>query len=239
MPNENLIVMITGANSGLGLALCDTFIKRGHTVFGVIRDEASAKLTAISLGPKFIPIVTSVSEEQSIQDISSALLTTNSRIDILINNAGGTGEGHTLQTVSSENLLQTFNANCISAIRAVKGCINALMLSRRPTIVNISSRLASISGTADGSFDTIECSFAYHISKASLNMVSALLHREFRQLPIKTISISPGSIRTRINSDPNGESPEIAGLKIFEIVKNFENISSGSFISSSKHSVAW
>jgi NAD(P)-dependent dehydrogenase (short-subunit alcohol dehydrogenase family) len=75
-------------------------------------------------------------------------------------------------------------------------------LRRSPlgTIVNVSSRLGSITRIAAGTYDHLRISYAMRISKAAQNMLTACLHRELAAEGIAIYAVHPCRLRTDMGS---------------------------------------
>src|SRR5215469_7742256 len=85
------IVMITGANSGIGLATAVTLARGKHTVIATMRDVGSAgELQKIVSAEK---LSLNVDDDSSVSYAFRKVLAENGRIDVLVNNAGVSGSG--------------------------------------------------------------------------------------------------------------------------------------------------
>ena len=73
-------IIITGTSSGIGFALAEYFGKKGNKVYGLSRKSVSSDY--------FVSIPTDITEKEQIDNAISEILKTETRIDVLINNAG-------------------------------------------------------------------------------------------------------------------------------------------------------
>jgi NAD(P)-dependent dehydrogenase (short-subunit alcohol dehydrogenase family) len=204
-------IVITGAGAGLGLELTRWYAAQGDTVIGVVRsDEAAAEFTEAA-GPDGILVRGDVTDPACAERLRAVLAERAPAVDILINNAGMSGRGPTLAGLRVEDVQQSLDVHCLAALRIAQAAIGALLAAERPTIVNVSSRLGSISRVASGDFDHLGIAYATRISKAAQNMLTACLHREFGPRGLAVYAIHPGRIRTRMASaDADIEAPEAA-----------------------------
>ena len=107
-----MYTIITGASSGLGLALCNEFLKQGETVIGLSRTSPKIKHPNF----KFISLdLTNLKQvESTFKDLSKEI-DTDKKLCI-INNAGSLGNVAKLSASSMEDLSNIFNVNTIAPI---------------------------------------------------------------------------------------------------------------------------
>ena len=141
--------VITGAGSGLGLALATALSERGATVLGVVRRARSplppcARLVAIGWSWCW---ATSPSRASRIA-IGAALAAWSAPLDLLINNAGAMASGRTLAELDPAEILGLVDLHCNGALRCTRAALPALRRAERAVVVNVSSRLASVTRVA-------------------------------------------------------------------------------------------
>ena len=88
---QGKVALITGAASGIGLAIAETFAREGATVGIADLNEAAAKQAAdglLAAGFQAMPLTCDVTSETAVQAAIDALVTAYGRLDILVNNAG-------------------------------------------------------------------------------------------------------------------------------------------------------
>ena len=162
-------ILITGVSRGLGKALAEKYYSQGYYVVGISRTKVDfLKDNAIFIqgdvtDPNIIDAI-----KQKTDGISC--------IDIVVNNAGANSYGHKISDVSPEEVLYQINLHCIGALRIVKAAYPFMLRSKNPRIVNITSRLGSISQHLRGDFKSRnEFSYGYTIAKGAQNMLSVLM----------------------------------------------------------------
>jgi len=193
-------ILITGVGRGFGLELTREYCRLGWRVFGVLRNKLQRKQMLSEFGEKFVPIVVDLRNDAAVTIISQCLQEKAKSLSILINNAGIVGTGHHIEETSCNEIQELFNVHCCGAIRCLQAALPALRKSERATIVNVSSRLGSISKVSSGNFDHIQPSYGMRMVKSALNMFSASLHRELKEAGIAVFAVHPGAIRTRMGS---------------------------------------
>ena len=103
--------------------------------------------------------------------------------------------------------------HCCGAIRCLQAVLPYLRKAEAATIVNVNSRLGSISNVSSGKFDHITVSYGMRIAKAAQNMLSASLYREIKNTGISVFSVHPGRILTRMGSLDADTLPEEAAIR--------------------------
>lgn len=201
-------VLITGINRGLGKALFNCFASAGHFVYGVVRNEAEVNGLANQFPNNSEIILADLASDKSIQAIQDVVNAKS--IDLLINNAGIAGNAHLIETSTSTEINDLFNVHCLGAFRTVKALQHNLMSVDQPIVLNLNSRLGSITRQSNSTYSGLNISYSYRIAKAAQNMLTNCLRQEFKG-KIQFISIHPGRMKTDIAStDADVEPTEIA-----------------------------
>ena len=194
-------IFITGVNSGLGKALFNHCIESEYFVYGLLRNKEHYNSLAGSLPDNACLILADVSEDAVIISIKNSVQ--NKPVDLVINNAGIPGEASCLEDVQSDELLRLFNVHCAGALRVTKALEQNLLSSTNGMVINVNSRLGSITRQANGRYKDLTVSYAYRIAKASQNMLTNCLREEF-QGKVKFIALHPGKLKTDI-AQPNAD----------------------------------
>jgi len=209
-------VFITGISRGLGKELFELFVSNGYKVYGVLRNELEAEKLEKELPKNANIILADLSKDESILSIQK--MVKENPIDLLINNAGIGGKSYLIEEIETQEILKLFNIHCLGVLRMIKALKNNLLKATNPIVLNLNSRLGSITRQSNGTYKNINVSYAYRIAKASQNMLTVCLRREFKD-NIKFISIHPGKMNTKMAQiDANAEPKDIAN-KIFEFYR--------------------
>ncbi|NLG89441.1 MAG: SDR family oxidoreductase [Clostridiaceae bacterium] len=183
MGKSKKIILVTGASSGLGLAVARHLSDIGHTVyagarsFGVERTETSAGLHEIYLD---------VNEPSSIESFVKTAIQNEGRIDVLINCAAVLVLG-SVEDTSVEEYEKVINTNLFGTIRMCKAVIPYMREQRSGYIINFSS----ITGLLAIPFQS-----AYTSSKFAIEGFTEALSMEVKDYGIKAVLIEPTDHRS-------------------------------------------
>jgi NAD(P)-dependent dehydrogenase (short-subunit alcohol dehydrogenase family) len=193
------VVVVTGANRGLGLGVARALARRGERVVLTARDLEKARAAAAALaaeGLEVVPEALDVASTQSVEVFFARLDVRYGGLDVLINNAGAFVERGISDTLSvpADLVLEGINNNAVSAVRMMQGAIPRMQGAGRGWIVNVSSGLGALTEMGGGYP-------AYRLSKAALNAATRVYAHEAGP-GIKVNAVCPGWVKT----DMGGES---------------------------------
>lgn len=160
-----------------------------------------------------VPLQLDVTDSASIAAAQQTLGKKTSVLDVLINNAGISGElPQPALTTAVGVIKEVFETNLFGVIEVTQIFIDLLRQSPTPRIVNVTSGLGSLTLHNDPSWKYYPVkTAAYTPSKAALNAYSIMLAYELRDLPFKVNAVDPGYTATDFNhhSGP-GNVPDAA-----------------------------
>lgn len=232
-------IVVTGGNRGLGYELIAILHENGHTVFPVVRKQEVVDELIQKFPNRCYPITADLNFDTSTKLIQSEIKKYVDTIDIVINNAGIPGEETELLHVTSDELLSLFNVHCLGVVRVVKGTFPFLLKSTSPKVMNISSRLGSLSKMASGEFQHGRFSYSYRIAKAAQNMLTLCMEMQFREHGIEVIAIHPGKLKTEIGAEDANLSPRQGAENIYHWIVSASKDESGRFIEPSVGELNW
>ncbi|WP_333768964.1 SDR family NAD(P)-dependent oxidoreductase [Streptomyces sp. IBSBF 2435] len=142
-PAEGRVALITGATSGIGLAIAHTLGSAGIRVFLTARTAENVEATVKALDAAGITADGVAADVRKAEDVSRAVAACVDRfgpLDILVNNAGRSGGGVTSQ-VTDELWFDVIDTNLHSVFRMTREALTAGGLGSRPSgrIINIAS----------------------------------------------------------------------------------------------------
>ena len=222
------IVLITGANRGLGHEFARQFKAAGATVIGTARRPHEADDLKM-LGVRVEQL--DVTDAESVARLGESI--GEGAIDILINNAGIGGRALSIEKLDIDDMEDFFQVNCLGPMRVTQALLPALRRGQRKLIVNITSRLGSIELNTRGGY------YGYRESKAALNMFNRTLARELAPDGFTCIVMSPGWVRTRLGGPGARLSPEQSIAGMMGVIKGLTTEDSGKFLDYRGRAVPW
>lgn len=158
--------VVTGTSTGLGAALVGALLDAGWRVTATSRIAPTASR----------PGLTRVRWDPADDDVTGLVDAVGaSPVDLLVNNAGTGMPGTPLSALDVSALLAVIDVNVGGVLRAVKALQPALERAEAPLVLNISSRLASLSDQAAGAYRDLRTSYAYRVSKTAQNAATIAL----------------------------------------------------------------
>ena len=178
------IAVITGGNSGIGLATAKRFVEEGAYVVITGRREKELKEAAALIGRNVTTVVGDVTRLEDLDRLFAVVKEKHGHIDVLFANAGW-GEVAPLETATEAHFDKTFDLN-------VKGTFftaqKALPLFKDGGSIILTSSVANVRG--DLAFT------AYAASKAAVRCFARGWTMELKNRKIRVNSMSPGPIET-------------------------------------------
>ena len=179
--------LITGGSRGIGFAVAEALAAEGAAVGLVARDAAGVASAAKRLGPRGVPVATSVADvtdtsglKRAVDDIAAAL----GGLDHLVANAGGTVGRGNLTTAGDDEFTATFALNAGHAAELIRAGLPHLRAAGGGSVVIISS----ITGMRPAPRT------AYAAAKAAEIHLAATGAQELAPAGIRVNAVSPGSI---------------------------------------------
>lgn len=175
-----MTIIITGTSAGIGFTLAEYFGKKGHTVFGLSRKMVESDY--------FKTIATDITDNAQVQRAIAEVLKTESRIDVLINNAG-MGMVGAVEDSTQEEILKLFNLNLVGSVQMMTAVLPKMREQKFGKIINISS-IGSEMGLPFRGF--------YSASKSALDKVTEAIRYEVSPWNIEVCTLHLGDIKTNI-----------------------------------------
>lgn len=186
---DGKVAVITGAGRGIGAACARAFAEAGaHVVVGARTVEQIERTAAevCALGGRALAIPCDVMQEEQLEALVEATMREFGRIDIVVNNAGGSPPRPALRT-RTEDFVNAFRFNVATAFALSRIAAPRMVESAGGgSIINISSIAGSIPSPGFA---------AYGTAKGALSMLTRELAQEFAPR-IRVNAIAVGSTRT-------------------------------------------
>ncbi|KAF9476672.1 NAD(P)-binding protein [Pholiota conissans] len=202
------VILVTGANAGIGFELTRLLAEKGHTVYIGARNAVSGKEAAESLQKKGFTTVKfvqlDVTKLPTIQAAAALIGSAEGHLDVLVNNAGIAKFGHdeNATTIALETIRDAMETNFYGLIQTTQTFLPLLRKSSNGVIVNVTTDMASNAFQArpDAQLHVV----AYNTSKAAMNSYSIALAHELKKDGIKVNLVTPGFTSTKLNSFGDG-----------------------------------
>jgi NAD(P)-dependent dehydrogenase (short-subunit alcohol dehydrogenase family) len=218
------IVLITGANRGVGLALAEHYFDAGWRVIGVCR-QPSEELVRVAA-----KVIEGIDVIQPNDVAKLAKMLNDQELDLLVNNAGLLHD-ESLGSIDFESIREQMEINAYAPLRVTEALLPNLKKGSK--IANITSRMGSIADNDSGG------RYGYRASKAALNAFGKSLAIDLRPRGIAVAQLHPGYVQTRMVNFGGLVSPQEAALGIAARIEALTLESSGSFWHSNGESLPW
>jgi NAD(P)-dependent dehydrogenase (short-subunit alcohol dehydrogenase family) len=191
---KDKVVIITGANGGLGTHVTNAFLDAGATVVGVSPNIRQSDFNH----PNFTALPAEISTPESANVLVDQILTRFSRVDVLAHTVGGFAGGQSIAETDDATFQRMFNLNLNSAFYLLRALLPAMRKTRNGRILAIGSRAALDPGPGVG---------AYSASKAAMVSLIRTVALENKDAGITANVILPGTMDTPANrrSMPNAD----------------------------------
>ena len=181
------VVLVTGGNRGIGLAIAQKFKSAGDTV--VVTSRSGETVAGLNV------IKCDVSDSASVEKAFDELEEKFGPAEVVIANAGITRDGLVIR-MSDSDIEDVINTNLFGAIRVARRASKAMMKARTGRIIFISS-VVGLMGSAG--------QVNYAASKAGLVGAARSLARELGSRGITTNVIAPGFVDTDMTAELSQE----------------------------------
>ena len=217
------IVLVTGANKGIGFGIAKHLGKSGWQVIIGARDEQRAEKAVSELKSAGVDVLGWVNIElRYLASIDEAVKIINEKyggLTLLVNNAGIPGD----MSVNSEHtelsdIKDTLDVNFIGTFVLTKALI--------PLLTKNEGRIANV--TVPSEISPYWHPLAYVASKAAQNAMMGVMAIEFQQTntPVEIFSVHPGPTTTDLNGNmalPGFHDIETVGEKFAELINDGQN----------------
>jgi NAD(P)-dependent dehydrogenase (short-subunit alcohol dehydrogenase family) len=178
------IAVITGGNSGIGLATAIRFVDEGAYVFITGRRQAELDAAVKEIGKNVTAVQGDVTKRGDLDRLYATVKEEKGRIDVLFANAG-IGEFASLREITEEHFDRIFGTNVKGVLFTVQKAL-PFMLAGSSVILN-----ASISGSKGQPNFSVYCA-----TKAALRSFARTWTTDLKDRGIRVNAVSPGYIDT-------------------------------------------
>jgi NAD(P)-dependent dehydrogenase (short-subunit alcohol dehydrogenase family) len=187
---DGKVAIITGASTGLGPVMAETFVREGARVLLAARREELVKEAAAAAGGGAIAMRADVTNEDDVAAMVARAVDEFGHVDIMCNNAAAPGADLWIWEQTLENWNSTIAIDVTAAMLCTREVLNQSMLERRSGVILNFSSTAGYNGVVRKSH--------YVTAKASLRAFTKAVALEVGQHGIRCNCIVPGAIDTEL-----------------------------------------
>jgi 3-oxoacyl-[acyl-carrier protein] reductase len=196
-------LVLTGSSTGIGRALAERLLSRGHHVWGLARSDQS---DFAALYPAFRHTRCDVSDYSAVAAAASAYAAAWPQLDAVICAAGLQGEIAPALTADPLKWSATIRANLDGTYFALRA-FASLLVQPAPT----ASRKKIICFSGGGATKARVNFSAYGVAKTALVRLVETIAEENRDQPLDINALAPGAINTRLTDEVLALGPSVVG----------------------------
>jgi short-subunit dehydrogenase len=207
----NKIILITGCSSGFGMLTSARLAAAGHTIYATMRNMQKQDTLKLELKRRntechILPL--DVTNDNSINKVINTIEKQDSRLDVLINNAGY-GIGGFFEDLSEDEIRSQFETNFFGVQKVTRSALPLMRATASKSGKEFSTKIINISSVQGRS--TLPGLGAYGASKFALEGFSESLYFELQPFGVEVVILEPGTYSTKAIDDNSHEAD--AGLE--------------------------
>lgn len=177
-------ILVTGANRGIGLAMCEHYAARGDQVIAVCRQSSEA----LARTGARVEAGIDVTDERALAALAQRLGDTT--IDVLVLNAGVLARESLgqIDAAGFDDMRRQFEVNALGPLRVAQALLGQLQGGAKIGIVT--SRMGSMADNGSGGY------YGYRASKAAVNAIGRSLAMDLQPRGVAVFLLHPGYVAT-------------------------------------------
>jgi short-subunit dehydrogenase len=176
------VVLITGGSSGIGKSVGEFLQAKGFKVYGTSRNPDNYP------NSKFPIVALDVTKPDTISKCVFDVLAQESKIDVLLNNAGA-GITGPIEEIPEAEIKRNFETNFFGPINVIKAVLPSMRKQNSGLIINVTS-IAGYMG--------LPYRGVYSASKGALELITEAFRMELKAFNINMTNVAPGDFATNI-----------------------------------------
>jgi NAD(P)-dependent dehydrogenase (short-subunit alcohol dehydrogenase family) len=181
---EGKVALVTGGNSGIGLATVKRFVEEGAVVYFTGRRQKELDEAAKAIGSNAIAVQGDIAKLADLDRLYAKIKQEKGHLDILFANAG-TFEFLPIEMVSESHFDKQFNTNVRGTVFTVQ---KALPILKDGASIVLNASIAGLKGMAAAS--------VYSATKAAVRSLARTLATDLKSRKIRVNIVSPGPVLT-------------------------------------------
>jgi 3-oxoacyl-[acyl-carrier protein] reductase len=184
------VALVTGSSKGIGEAVANGLAQEGATVIVHGRDKNATEQVRdqiVSAGGHAHCVTGDLTVDEEVTAMVAEAQRLGGAIDILINNAGGSGPGEDWSNASPQTWVSTYDRNVIAALRVTNALLPGMQKAKWGRVINISS-LAGLMPPAVNP--------DYSAAKAAMLAMTASMAKAVAAEGVTVNAVSPGTIHS-------------------------------------------
>jgi NAD(P)-dependent dehydrogenase (short-subunit alcohol dehydrogenase family) len=177
-------IFITGASSGIGLAIAKLLVAQGHEVWGTSRN-----LERIPKMPRWHAVRLDLADQLSVEEAFNSALAEAGYFDVLINNAGA-GHFDPAEFLPMETIASQFQILVFGQIQLMQLALRHMQTRGEGLIINVTSLASRL---------PVPFMAAYNSAKAALASFTMSIQLELGDSRVQIVDLQPGDICTEFN----------------------------------------
>ena len=250
---DNRVVLVTGANQGIGLQVAKELVTKGFSVVMGSRNLERGETAAKSVGTGAHALQLDVTDQASIAAAAARIRREFGRLDILIQNAaisntskqpGQTVEEYSksvrTSNVSMTEMRAVWDTNVFGVLAVYQAMLPLLRAAPAARIINVSSGVGSLTRNSDPAapyrriFGPV-----YSASKTALNALTLSMAIELEAEGIKVHAVSPGFTKTNLNGYQGTDTVEQGAREIVRLAQLSGDGPTGTFTLWENETIPW
>ncbi len=204
---DGRVALITGGGRGIGQAIARAYAAEGAILALAARTDSELQETAAAIrdeyGSNVITVLADVTDRAQVENAVAQTLHRHGVIDVLVNNAGNTGQIGPLWTLDPDRWANTISVHVLGTYYGCRAAIPAMLERGSGRIVN----MAGVGGPNDTSYDA---------AKTAIVNMTENLSVELAGSGVTVNAISPGSIHTRMWEEVRDMAYQAGDMEMYE-----------------------
>jgi NAD(P)-dependent dehydrogenase (short-subunit alcohol dehydrogenase family) len=211
MTTEQLIVLVTGAGSGIGKAVALSLARAGHRVFASMRgtsEKNSARANEMTQLAHHERLALEVIELDVLSEVScraavDLIVARHGQLDVVVNNAGMLMQGLT-EAFSVEQVARIIDTNALSWLRVNRAALPVMRRQGHGVLMYVGSTTSRLHEPFLG---------PYVASKAAGDALAEIMGMEVRPAGIETVILVPGAFTEGTEHFAHAQSPAYPAIE--------------------------